>query len=95
MERSCFGDKQSSRYYIDVNAQCNAALQNLLANLKARPEPISRAAVKSERIEIKTGNDMLDQCQPYDFGAAFTFICSYCTAMPDPPASVLRARHRR
>ena len=38
---------------------------------------------------------MLDQFQPYDFGFAFSFIFSYCTAMPDPPAFMRRPRHRR
>ena len=38
---------------------------------------------------------MLDQYQLYDFGVAFSFIFSYCTAMPDPPAFMRRPRHRR
>ena len=44
---------------------------------------------------MKTGNEMLDQSQPYLFGVAFSFIFSYCTAMPDPPAFMRRPRHRR
>ena len=44
---------------------------------------------------MNTGNEMLDQFQPYDFGVACSFIFSYCTAMPDPPAFMRRPRHRR
>ena len=85
--------EQTSTDEIDVNAQCNAALQNLLAKLKACLEPTSRSALQVERIEMKTGNDMLDQCQPYYVGVAFSSILSYCAAMPDPPASMRRPRH--
>ena len=85
----------SSTDEIGVNAQCNAALQHLLAELKTSPTPISLAALKAKRIEMKTGNEMLDQFQPYDVGVAFSFIFSYCTAMPDPPAFMRRPRHRR
>ena len=94
MEWSCLGTT-SSRDEIDVNAQCNAALQHLLAKLKTSPKPISPAAFKAERIEMKTGNEVLGQFQPYYVGVAFSFIFSYCTAMPDPPAFMRRPRHRR
>ena len=38
---------------IDVNAQCNAALQHRFAKLKTSPKPISPAALEAERIEMK------------------------------------------
>ena len=87
--------EKSSQDEIDVNAQCNAALHNLLRQLKTSPETIPLAQWKAERLEMKTGNDMLDQFQPYYFGVAFSFIFSFCTAMPDPPTFMRRPRHRR
>jgi hypothetical protein len=96
MERSCLG-QQSSTDELDVNAQCNAAFQHWLAKLKTSPKPISPAGIKAERIDMKTGNGILDQFQPYDVGVAFFFffIFSYCPAMPDSPAFMRRPRHRR
>ena len=44
---------------------------------------------------MNTGNEMLDQLQPYYFGVAFPFIYNSCTAMPDQPAFMRRPRHRR
>ena len=65
--------EKSSQYEIYVNAQCNAALQKLLAKLKQSPKSISPDCLKAERVEMKTGNEMLDQFQPYYFGVAFSF----------------------
>ena len=78
-----------------MSAQCNAALNNLLDKLKATPKPVLPAELRAQRLEVKTGNERLDQFQPYYFGVAFSFIFSYCTAMPDPPAFMRRPRHRR
>ena len=87
--------EKSSQDEIDVSAQCNAALHNLLQQLKTSPDPQSLSEFRAERLEVKTGNEMLDQFQPYYFGVAFSFIFSYCTAMPDPPAFMRKPRHRR
>ena len=56
-----------------MNAQCNAALHNLLQQLKTSGQQPSLAQWRAERIEVKTGNEMLDQFQPYYFGVAFSF----------------------
>ena len=55
------------------DAQCNAALHKLLQQLKTSGKQPSLAQWKAERIEVKTGNEMLDQFQPYYFGVAFSF----------------------
>ena len=65
--------EKSSQDEIDVNAQCNAVLHNLLRQLKTSPETIPLTQWKAERIEMNTGNEMLDQLQPYYFGVAFFF----------------------
>ena len=87
--------EKSSQDEIDASAQCNAALQNLLAQLKTSPQPISPIRLRAERVEMKTGNELLGLLRPYYVGVAFYFIVSYCTAMPDPPAFMRRPRHRR
>ena len=51
--------------------------------------------MSTERVEVKAGNDMIDQFQPWHFGVAFSFIFSYCTGMPDMPAFMKRPRYRR
>ena len=78
-----------------MSAQCNAALKIWLDKLKATPKPVLPAELRAQRLEVKTGNEMLHQFQPYCFGVAFSLIFSYCTAMPDPPAFMRRPRHRR
>lgn len=65
--------EKSSQDEIDVNAQCNAALHNLLQQLKTSSKHLSLEQLRAERIEVKTGNEMLDQFQPYYFGVAFSF----------------------
>ena len=66
--------EKSNQDEIDVNAQCNAALQNVLQQLKTSSKQLSLEQWRAERIEVKTGNEMLDQFQPFDFGVAF-FLC--------------------
>ena len=65
--------EKSSQDEIDVNAQCNAALHNLLQQLKTSSKHLSLEQLRAERLEVKTGNEMLDQFQPYYFGVAFSF----------------------
>ena len=57
--------EKSSHDEMDVTAQCNAALQNLLRQFKTSPETASLAQWKAEILEMNTGNEMLDQLQPY------------------------------
>ena len=68
--------EKNSQDEIDVNAQCNAALQHLLRQLNASPKPLSLARWRAEGIEMKTGNEMLDPFEPYYFGVAFSFYVS-------------------
>ena len=92
---NCVVLETSNKDEIYVSAQCNAAFNILLDKLKATPKPLVHPALRAQRSEVKTGNATLYQFQPYDFGVAFSFIFSYCTAMPDPPAFMRRPRHRR
>ena len=63
--------EKSSQEEIDVQAQCNAALQNLLRQLKATP--LSPEQFRAQRVEVKTGNEMLDQYQPFLFWCCISF----------------------
>ena len=78
-----------------MDAQFNSGLQNLLTQLKQNPDLSSSDDFRSERLEVRSGNVMIDKYQRYYFGVAFSFIFSYCTAMPDPPAFMRKPRHRR
>ena len=66
--------EKSSQDEIEFNAQCNTALHNVLRQLKTLPETIPPAQWKAERLVMKTGNEMLDQLQPYYFGVFFFHI---------------------
>ncbi len=48
-----------------------------------------------QRLQVVTGNSMIDQFQPWYFGVAFAFCFKYCVGMPDLPAFAQRPRHRR
>ena len=50
---------------------------------------------KVERFAVSTGNQMIDQFEPWYFGVAFAFLFKYCTGMPDMPAFTKRPRYRR
>ena len=80
--------EKSSHDEIDINAQRAAALETLMGQLNVE-------ARRTERLEVKAGNEMLDQFQPWYFGVAFSFIFSYCTGMPDMPGFMRRPRYRR
>ena len=81
------GDSTESQ---DSNAVHLAALQRLGSQLtperhttqwqhgggKQHPPP-------STAFEVRTGNAMVDQFQPWYFGVAFAFCFKYCTACPD------------
>ena len=65
--------EKSSQDEIDVNAQRNAALHNLLEKLKKSHVPKSSQHLRTERLEVKSGNEMIDQFQPWYFGVVFSF----------------------
>ena len=48
-----------------------------------------------ECVELKAGNDMVDQLQPWYISVAFSLIFSYCTGRPDMAAFMKRPRCRR
>ena len=58
-------------------------------------QPQSTQDPSMVRVEVKAGNDMLDQFKLWHFGVAFSFIFSYGTGMPDMPAFMNTPRHRR
>jgi len=58
----------------------------------------STAQTKKKKVNkyaLVTGNKLIDQFEPWYFGVAFAFLFKYCTGMPDPPAFMKKARHRR
>ena len=44
---------------------------------------------------MATGNNLVDQFNPWYFGIAFAFLFKYCTGMPDMPAFAEKHRYRR
>ena len=86
-------NEKSSQDEIDVIAQANAAVQHLVEKLK--PTPTCTEHARTECMEVKTGNQMIDQFVPWYFGIAFAFIFTYNAGMPDMPAFARRPRHRR
>ena len=47
------------------------------------------------RKEIATGNELVDQFEPWYFGVAFAFMLKYCTGMPDTPKFMRKPRYTR
>ena len=50
---------------------------------------------KVERLAVITGNQLIDQFQPWYFGIAFAFLFKYCIGMPDMPQWSRKPRYRR
>ena len=48
-----------------------------------------------QRKEIATGNELIDQFEPWYFGVAFAFMFKYCTGMPDTPTFMRKPRYSR
>ena len=65
----------------DPNLVATAALQELQADLGARPTRAAGSQVQN--LEIRTGNRLVDQFQPLYFATAFCFCFQYGTACPD------------
>ena len=64
--------EKSSQDEIDVIAQANAAVQHLVEKLK--PTPTSTEHARTEHMEVKTGNQMIDQFVPWYVGIAFAIF---------------------
>ena len=50
---------------------------------------------KVQRSACATGNNLIDQFEPWYFGIAFAFLFKYCTGMPDMPTFAKHPRFRR
>ena len=48
-----------------------------------------------ERMRVTTGNQMLDQFEPWYCGVAFAFLFTYCIGMPDLPEFGTESSYRR
>ncbi|CAE7244158.1 pfh1 [Symbiodinium natans] len=59
------------------NAVAVAALNNLREQLTTQPRK------KTDTLEVRTGNQLIDQFQPMYFATAFCFCFSHATACPD------------
>ena len=59
------------------NAVAVAALNNLREQLTTQPHK------KTDTLEVRTGNQLIDQFQPMYFATAFCFCFSHATACPD------------
>ena len=51
--------------------------------------------VCTERVEVNTGNAMIDQLVPWYFGVAFAFMFTYNAGVLDMPTFARHPRHRR
>ena len=60
-----------------------AALEDMAARLAPPSETPDAAAAGIDTLEIRTGNEMLDQFQPGYFSIAFPFCFPHATACPD------------
>jgi hypothetical protein len=54
-----------------------------------------QAGATVERLCATTGNQLVDQFEPWYFGVAFAFVFKYCLGMLDMPAFTRRNRWRR
>lgn len=64
----------------DPTTTAIAALQELEEGLKTANQ---RSNMQQQNMEIRTGNILVDQFQPYYFAVAFCFCFQYATACPD------------
>ena len=83
LENLIFENEKSPQEEFDVNAQQVEAIQNLATQIRC------------QRLEVRTGNVMIDQFDPLYFSVAFSFIFTYQAGLPDMPAFAKRPRHRR
>ena len=75
--------ENSSQAEFDVNAQQVEAIQHLAGR------------IRKERVEVRTGNVMIDKCVPWYFSVVFGFIFTYQAGMMDMPSFVKHSRYRR
>lgn len=91
-----------------IYAQHVAALRHLCDRLELEedgsdpPSKIPKVNVTNlsntpvvQQFKVITGNNMVDQFQPWYFGVAFAFLFKYCTGMPDMPSYLEKQRYRR
>ncbi|CAJ1429954.1 unnamed protein product, partial [Effrenium voratum] len=79
-------NERTSLGYGDADASAKA---NLLRLAEAAD------AGRLDRVRVTTGQELVDQFEPWYFGVAFAFLFKYCTGMPDPPEWSNKARWRR
>ena len=84
--------ERSSEDQVDINARHYDFLQDLIGKLINQT---NNNHLRTERIEVKTGNAMIDQFAPWYFGVAFAFMFTYNVGFPDMLKSVRQPRHRR
>ena len=77
--RAIVADGQSNQ---EANQLELAALEETRQALMTEPEKKAEAAA-AQHIEVRTGNQFLDQFQPYYFAIAFPFCFKHSTACPD------------
>ena len=62
---------------------CGDADASAKANLLRLAEAADAGGL--DRVRVTTGQELVDQFEPWYFGVAFAFLFKYCTGMPDPP----------
>ena len=72
----------------DHEAMTKAALHHI-------SEMVEPKSATVQTLKIKTGQQVLDQFEPWYFGVAFAFVFKYCLGMPDLPAWSKKPRWRR
>ena len=75
--------ENSSQAEFDVHAQQVEAIQHLAGR------------IRKERVEVRTGNVMVDQFVPWYFSVAFGFMFTYQAEMMDMPSFAKHPRYRR
>ena len=72
----------------DHEAMTKAALHHI-------SETVEPQSATVQTLKIKTGQQVMDQFEPWYFGVAFAFVFKYCLGMPDLPAWSKKPRWRR
>ena len=82
-------DEKSGDQGGDVNSKSVSAIEALVTKLQA---PVLEVGQDKKEHTLTTGNEMIDQFQPWYFGIAFPFCFNACVACPDLDR---RDRYRR
>ena len=88
MKPNAVVNEKSVASYGDHEAMTKAALQHI-------GEMVDPKAASIRALKIKTGQQVIDQFEPWYFGVAFAFVFKYCIGMPDLPAWSKKPRWRR